>query len=313
MHTLHISALHLLTIFTVLNSDSEKKIKMSETIAMSEEPTFSSTTGDTPNTLCVPKGLNLSKDFPDQASADVYKNNNNNIIEDSTSSSSARDVGNYSAESHLVADKPFKRRESFSDECKMSVSPKENERTSVDEGDGKSTPSGRRSAEMSETGGSKFLSDSVDYPYQHHHTSLAANLQKRPIFKTENEGADHDDHPTTDYGQVHQDLSSSQRTMEQINMQHNFVGGAGSDHNEEMSDNEMMACDDDYESDSESNEPRITVREALMNRALAAAAAAAASSTSQYGSAGNRSGEPFSSEQVNYFKIIYGYSFSRVF
>lgn len=305
------------------------------TIAMSDEPILSpSSTANTSSNISstLAKGLNLSssttpKDYPDQSnSPDLYKNNNNNNIVDSVSPSGGRDaVTNFSIESHLLgaddsnssqnSKQMLKRRESFSDDCKMSISPKERERTlsTVIEEDQEevnmqySPKSGAYPPSTGEESGgglSKFSQDDGGDYSQHH--NLAATLQqKRPIYS---EGADiRDHHPQQqhsllEYGRVNHDSHHLHQQSRGGSMPHHFMGDPGQ--NEEMSDNdEEMVCDD-YESDSDANEPRITVREALMNRALAAAAAAAAAAGSSSAAshfaaaAGERVSDLFSSEQV---------------
>lgn len=285
-------------------------------------------------------GSSTAKDYPDQSnSPEVYKNNNNNNnIEDSVSPPTSRDaITNFSIDSQLLGGGTedsnsnhqnkqllFKRHDSFnSDECKMNISPKERERTlsTVMEEDqeemnmqyspksGAYPPSRGEDSSGGGVGGvgegglSKFSQDesSEDYSQLHHH-QLATTLQhKRPIFNDVGEMREHLQQ------QQHSHSSEYSRVNHQpsrggVPSHHDFMRDQ-EDHHEGMSDNEEEMICDDYESDSDTNEPRITVREALMNRALAAAAAAAAAGSSSAAShfaasAGERTGHGFSSEQV---------------
>lgn len=279
-------------------------------IAMSDETVQSPTSGSKSSPA---KELNLTcsggKDYSDRAdSPDVYKNNNNNNNNNTVHSVSPppprRDVGNtnFSIDSQLHSSpddiesqhKPaFKPSDSVfpSEDYKMNISPKERERTlsTVMEEDQEETEFSPKTIGYPRSSGETvggFLKQEGSNDYTH----LAATLQQ---------GREKN---------LHADFESSKQEAHRLQSQrfghHDFM--RSQDQNEMSENEEEMACDD-YESDSDTNEPRITVREALMNRALAAAAAAAAgttSTTSHYG--GERATEIFA-EQVKFHIIFFFY------
>lgn len=282
---------------------------MSESMTIINEEMSSPDNG---SNLC-PSTKTLIKD-EQVVSPDIYKNNNN-ITEDSSVSSPPP-----GDEKHFI--KSNSDSSSEQKHCKMNLSPKDvrEDRASPMTGDDtvrmqyspKSPKSGHSQNLVASDRPSSAEPAPDDYHQSQDHPQHHQYLQQRTMGEREQQ---RHSHHSSEYGRGdNHNLEKRQRdghSLEQSTLSHRDflggpsgggrgVGGLEADFNDDMSENEMIC--DDYESDSESNEPRITVREALMNRALAAAAAAAATardgSTISGSHFGERNAETFSSEQV---------------